>query len=100
MNVSTRVLNKGEADAEAFTVSLFLSPDSVIREDEDLLVGLGEIESLFSGKERSGNASAPIPATIKPGTYFFGLFVDSDRIINESDENNNYAASKTPVIIS
>jgi len=99
IDVSTTVHNKGGGDADSFTVSLFLSPDTVIREDEDLLVGMGEIENLLSGKQRSGNASAPIPETIKPGTYYFGLFVDSGKVINESDELNNYGSSLTPITI-
>jgi subtilase family serine protease len=99
IDVSTTVINEGEGDSGKFTVSLFLSPDTIIRKDEDLLVGIGEIETLFAGKQRSGNATAPVPATIKPGTYYFGLFVDSDRVINETDETNNYGSSLVPIII-
>ena len=99
INVSTTVLNNGLGDAGNFTVSLFLSPDTVIREDEDLLVGIGEIDNLLAGKQRSGNALAPVPASIKPGTYYFGIFVDSGKVVPETNETNNYGASVVPVTI-
>jgi len=99
MEVSTTILNDGPGDAGAFNVSLFLSPDTTIRETEDLIVGMGWIENLLAGKQRTGNATVPIPATIKPGKYYFGLFVDSSREVHETDEENNYGSSLIPIII-
>lgn len=99
MNVSTSVTNKGITDSGPFMVSLYLSPDTTIREDEDLLVGNGQIDILPAGKQVSGNATAPIPSTIKPGTYYFGLIVDSRKEVNESDEENNYGHSLVPIIV-
>jgi len=99
MNVSTTVLNNGTSDSGPFMVSLYLSPDITIREDEDLLVGNGQIDTLPAGKQVSGNATAPIPTTIMPGTYYFGLIIDSKKEVNETDEENNYGHSLIPIII-
>ena len=99
MNVTTTILNDGKGDSGYFFVSLYLSPDMVISEEEDLLVGNGEIESLPAGKQLSGNASAPIPTTIKPGIYYFGLIADSKKQVNETEELNNNGHSLNPIVI-
>lgn len=99
INVTTEVRNNGTAPAGVFNVSLFLSPDTVIKADEDLLVGMGQIADLPPGTQRTGDASAPIPVTIKPGVYYFGLIADSSFDVNESDENNNSGYGKIPIVI-
>ncbi|MFH0968104.1 MAG: CARDB domain-containing protein [Methanobacteriota archaeon] len=99
MNVSTSVMNIGTSDSRPFMVSLYLSPDTTIREDEDLLIGDGQIDALPAGKQVSGDGTAPIPTTMKPGTYYFGLIVDSKKEVNETDEENNYGHSLIPIII-
>ncbi len=99
INVTTLIRNNGTASAGLFNVSLFLSADTIIKSDEDLLVGLGQIEDLPSGTQRSGDAAAPIPSTIKPGIYYFGLIADSSFLVNETDEDNNSGYSKSPILI-
>jgi subtilase family serine protease len=100
LQVSTTIYNDGPGDAGPFTVSLILSTDTRIDELKDIILGTGQIESLPAGKQRMGNATFPISSDIKPGKYYFGLFVDSKREINETDEDNNYGYNKIPVIIS
>lgn len=99
INVTTAIRNNGEVPAETFTVSLYLSADTIINASEDLLVGLGEIADLPAGTQRTGNASAPIPTAIKPGVYYFGLIADSYQNVSESNENNNSGYSKKPIVI-
>lgn len=98
-NVTTAIRNNGSADAGAFNVSLFLSPDTTINPEKDILVGLGRIESLPAGKERMGDAVVPIDPSIKPGIYYFGLLADSSDEIKESNKENNSGVGKDPIVI-
>jgi subtilase family serine protease len=99
VKISNTVLNDGKGDSGPFYVSLYLSPDMMIDENEDLLVGNGKIEKLLAGKQSEGTAVVPIPATIKPGSYYFGIIVDLKNEVTESDETNNKGHSTIPIVI-
>lgn len=98
MNVTTSIRNVGKADAGQFIVELYLSSDTVLS-DEDILIGMGEVPELPAGTQSDGNASSPIPANITPGQYYFGILVDSENTVPESDENNNVGFAVVPVTI-
>lgn len=98
LNVTTSVLNKGAGDAGRFIVDLYLSKDITLSSD-DILLGMGEILNLPAGTESKGTASAPIPLNQTPGQYFIGVFIDADKMINESNESNNIGFAKVPTTI-
>ena len=98
MNVSTSIRNVGSGDAGSFIVELYLSADSDLS-DEDILLGMGEIPELPAGTQSDGNAPTPRPANMTPGIYYFGILVDGENEIVESDENNNVRFAKIPVTI-
>lgn len=98
MNVTTSIRNVGKSDAGQFIVELYLSSDTVLS-DEDILIGMGEVPELPAGTQSDGNAPSPIPANITPGQYYFGILVDSENTVPESDENNNVGFAVIPVTI-
>lgn len=98
MNVTTSIRNSGTGNAGPFVVELYLSSDNVLS-DEDVLIGMGEIPELPAGTQSDGDAPSPIPKNMTPGQYYFGVLVDSENNVQESDENNNIGFAKIPVTI-
>ena len=98
MNVSTSIRNVGSGDAGSFIVELYLSTDAELS-DEDILLGMGEIPELPAGTQSDGNAPTPIPVNMTPGIYYFGILVDGEDDVIESDETNNMRFAKIPVTI-
>ncbi len=98
MNVTTSIRNVGTVDAGPFVVELYLSADQNLS-DEDILLGMGRIPELPAGTQSDGNAPTPIPADIAPGTYYFGILVDAENDVAESDKSNNVMFAKIPVTI-
>lgn len=96
--VNTTVKNAGPGDAGTFMVSLLLSKDGNITA-EDILIGLGEITDLPAGLIRNGTATAPIPANLTPGEYYFGIIADSGNMVEELNEDNNAGAGPVPIRI-
>lgn len=98
MNVTTSVQNTGTATAGPFKVSLYLSKDSGLS-DDDILIGMGEVSELPAGTQSDGKAPSPIPQNLTPGIYYFGILVDSTEVVAESDETNNVGFAQSPVTI-
>lgn len=98
INVTTSIRNTGSGDAKSFIVELYLSSDGTLS-DEDILIGMGEIPELPAGTQSDGDALSPIPANMTPGQYFFGILVDSENAVAETDESNNIGFAKIPVTI-
>lgn len=98
MNVTTSIRNEGTVDAGSFIVELYLSFDQELS-DEDILLGMGLIPELPAGTQSDGKAPTPIPADIPSGLYYFGILVDAEDDVIESDESNNVRFSTVPVKI-
>lgn len=98
MNVTTSVRNIGAGDAGSFVVELYLSPDTELT-DDDILLGMGKIPELPAGTQSDGNAPTPIPVNMTPGVYYFGILVDGENDVTESNETNNILFAKIPVQI-
>ena len=95
IHINTKCLN---SDAGSFIVELYFSTDAELS-DEDILLGMGEIPELPAGTQSDGNAPTPIPVNMTPGIYYFGILVDGDDDVIESDETNNMRFAKIPVTI-
>lgn len=98
MNVTTSIRNTGTGNAGQFIVQLYLSSDTMLS-DEDILLGMGEVPELPAGTQSDGNAPSPIPQNMTPGLYYFGIVVDDENKVTESDESNNVGFAKDPVSI-
>ncbi len=85
-----------------FSSGYFLSPDPIITRGDLRLFGHEPIESgdLAPGESRTfpGDPQIAIPATVAPGTYYFGILVDLDNQIPESDETNNYVSVRIGIV--
>jgi len=96
---TTTLQNAGKADAGAFDVSLYLSPDKAFNPQTSYLVGKGRIDSLASGKQMVSDTEVPIPASLTPGSYYFVIFADSSNELPDTNRDNNIALGKSPVVV-
>jgi len=99
------VRNRGTASTAPYgrwTSGYFLSPDPVITREDRRLTGQESLEAgdLAPGQSHTfpGDAHIAIPTDVTPGTYYFGILVDVDDRIPESDETNNYASVRIGIV--
>ena len=79
----------GEQDIEDPNVAYYLSTNSIISQS-DILVHTHS-GSMSRGLPWERTISFTLPATIAPGNYFLGAFVDYDNLISEQTGANNQA---------
>ena len=94
--------NRSTASYGHYETGYFLSPDPIITRDDRRLSGQEhpDVGDLAPGQSRTfpGDARIDIPTDVTPGTYYFGILVDVDDRIPESDETNNYASVRIGIV--
>ncbi len=98
IQINTTVRNTGDGDAGTFRLTVYLSTDGTVS-DDDIELGFGDVPDLVAGKARQGKAAATIPQNITPGSYYVVALVDSQTAVTESDKTNNSRAIDSPIII-
>ncbi|MDR2855532.1 MAG: hypothetical protein LBV40_05195 [Methanomicrobiales archaeon] len=93
--IETTIQNIGIGDAGPFTARLILSKDIRVGED-DIILSEGTISELKAGTAIDGIAT-PIVPDMAPGYYYYGLVLDSESSVEESEKNNNIAFSPLPI---
>ncbi len=91
LRVELVVNNGGTAEAGPFALGFYLSQDDQLDED-DLLLGLEELEGLPALSHVEGTVSIPLPETVEAGEYTLVWSLDDGDEVPESDESNNLAA--------
>jgi uncharacterized repeat protein (TIGR01451 family) len=81
-------MNQGSGSSGGFYLSVYLSTDSAI-DTYDLPITTKYVGSLGTGEQRTLTLYATIPATLAPGTYYFGVIADTGNRVAESNEGNN-----------
>ena len=87
--------NMGEIDATNFYAAVYISEDDNITTGDDLLVdGKVLISSVQMGQTYNVTFSSGmcIPSDLVMGQYYIGVIVDSDKDVDELDEDNNTEA--------
>ena len=97
--INTTVRNAGDGDAGTFRLSVYLSQDGTVS-DDDLELGYGDVPDLAAGKSRQGSAVAVIPQNTTAGSYYIVALADSLKVVNESDKTNNFRTMESPITIS
>lgn len=101
-----RVTNRGSAPARSapgvIASTYHLSSDPSVTKDDRILKGAARIDfdELAPGQshEFPGDQQIALPADLAPGTYYFGIVVDSSDGVVESDETNNIAAVRIGIV--
>ena len=82
--LSATVQNSGDGQASSTTLRYYRSTDATISSN-DTEVGTDRVSVL--GANRTGDESISLTAPTSPGTYYYGVCVDS--VTDESDTDNN-----------
>jgi hypothetical protein len=101
-----RLTNRGSARARSsygvVASGYYLSPDPAVTTSDRALKGLVsvDLDELGPGQSHDfpGDQQIVIPEDVQPGTYYFGVIVDSNDGVEESDEANNVAVVRIGVV--
>jgi len=101
-----RMTNRGSARARSargvISSSYHLSPDAIVTREDRVLKGLYsvDLDELAPGQshEFPGDQQIAIPEDVAPGTYYFGVIVDDNDGVAESDETNNVSVVRIGVV--
>jgi len=69
-------------------IGFFLSPD-ISMDLTDIYLGSFYIDGLDAGEEYSNSIDLSIPQDIEGGVFYFGMIVDADDSVEETNENDN-----------
>lgn len=94
LSISVTVHNQGTANAAAFQIGFYYSPDEAVSTAD---VNSGWVCNYPSGLAAgaSSTCAGPIgvPASLQPGAYYLGAIVDDTNVVAESNEANNTRAA-------
>ena len=84
-----QVTNIGDGPAGASTLAIYLSTNTNITSFDELILEI-PIGALNPGETETVDGQVDLKTLdISTGTYYVGLFVDNDKIVGESNENDN-----------
>lgn len=100
VSVTFTVKNRGDSDAGAYAVALYLSDDNQPDPEKDRLIKKQNFSKGLPAKQsRKTSSKVTIAKSILPGDYYLTAFVDSDNTIVESNEGNNFRVSPEKILI-
>ncbi|OGP74391.1 MAG: hypothetical protein A2V86_01520 [Deltaproteobacteria bacterium RBG_16_49_23] len=87
IEVTVIVKNRGNANSRSFYISLHLSSGAELTSNS-VQIGSGYCSSMGIGSEKIRTLYGTVPANLA-GTYYIGAIADSNKVVTESNENNN-----------
>ncbi|MBI3894194.1 MAG: hypothetical protein HY303_21965 [Candidatus Wallbacteria bacterium] len=93
------VSNRGTGPAGAFLVTGYLSSDVTVT-TQDQAMGESYEGGLAASTTAAITLSAIVPASLAPGSYTYGVIVDSRDDVVETNESNNVRAASGTVLLS
>ena len=100
INIQYELNNNGTAAAENFTVSFYLSSNTLITAEKDYELGSITISSIEAESSLADFVEFNLPEsspTGKDGSFYIGMIVDKGAQVSEIDEENNTATSGSTV---
>ncbi|GAB1453449.1 hypothetical protein MASR2M47_35050 [Draconibacterium sp.] len=98
MTASCSEDNNGNAVAGSNHVTLWLSSNNVLSESSDTYLGQIAFSSLAAlSNSIIRNTSVQIPSNTSPGNYYLFFWADGNKVVTESDDDNNYASVQITV---
>jgi hypothetical protein len=93
--VSATVRNQGSAVAGNYRVGFYFSTDPSITTADVFSGTFCNMPPLNPGQTRLCEGPVAVPASLSPGTFYLGAFVDDLQAVPEADEQNNARAADT-----
>lgn len=102
--IRDRVKNQGNVNSMTFTISFYLSADTVYQPGNDTLICSRTVASLAVAMFDPQSATyttttCPIPAGVSPGSYYVISVDDSGNRVLENNETNNSRATTGVITI-
>jgi subtilisin family serine protease len=97
IDVTYKLSNKGQANAGFTYTDFYLSKDTSLSSDDQLL-GWNSIMNSVANSFSSESQNLKIDSEITAGNYYLLYVADSFNDVNESDEGNNIAAREITLI--
>jgi len=91
------VTNIGSAPAGGFVADLYASTDPTIS-SADFRIARGSVPGLAVGNDTDIEFRIYSPSELPVGQYYVGIIIDSEDVVDESNENNNVAAETGDLI--
>jgi subtilase family serine protease len=98
IQVTASIGNQGTASSGAFTLGVYLSPDTSIT-TADAYLGERSVSALAAGATTSTSSTVTVPASTTPGAYYIGVIADTGGVVAESSEANNIGYDVSPCSI-
>ena len=96
IDISSTVLNQGNASAGAFQLEFYFSPASNPSLSTAVDTNWGcAISGLSAGGTYTCAGPIAVPASLSPGTWYLAAFADANSQVSESNENNNWRVADT-----
>ncbi|MEL6926785.1 MAG: CARDB domain-containing protein, partial [Bacteroidota bacterium] len=98
VNFEFDLINSGSAAVNGdYIVGAILSTDSNIGNVDDVEVGVVNTGNTPVGTIADVQAAITIPADLAPGAYFLILLADTNNVITESNESNNFLSANITI---
>ena len=99
IEIEVDVNNTGRIDAnDTFTMTAYLSVDG-IQTDRDHYIGNTTMTTVLVGEAKTGTITGTVPSNLVGGTYYVFVVLDSEEVLDESNEDDNTARDGSQVMI-
>ena len=96
--ISDYLINNGDADANPFFVTYYLSPDKSLS-NNSIKIGSQLVYGLNKGEELIANIEIDLPKNLEPGFYYFFKYIDEEGSLPYEIRNNNIWYNNEPIEI-
>ncbi|MBU1720291.1 MAG: T9SS type A sorting domain-containing protein, partial [Bacteroidetes bacterium] len=86
--ITSRIINSGGLDAQAFTVGYFLSSDSIF-DISDVLLSESNSSGILQGQVEMHDYDLWLPPSLNAGDYYLIVYADMNDVVPENIETNN-----------
>jgi len=97
--VTDTVTDSGIVGVPASVTRFYLSSNTIKNTKAQLLNGSRAVPAIVAGGNSTGTTTVSVPAGVAVGSYYVLACADDTNLIIESNENNNCAASGTPLSV-
>ena len=95
--VDYEVTNQGRSSVGTYRVNFYLSATRTISSSDRLLLSF-TLSGLTAGQSKKGVRTVRLPTGVKGGSVYLNGFIDADRKIAESNENNNVYSAPIKIL--